>query len=271
MTTIVPHLSRITIFPIKSLDGLVLTEAVLAPGGALQHDREFCLVDADGKVVNGKRTAKVHLLRTTFDLAAQTVVLQVQGTDRPHTFHLHQERAGLEAWFGQYFGFPVFLRHNTITGFPDDRYWKGPTVVGAQTLDEVASWFPGLRVDDVRRRFRANLEIGDAPPFWEDRLYTEEGFVVRFAVGAVMLEGMMPWPRCVVPSRDPRTGEEDLGFQRRLAQRRQATIPPWASLTRFDHFYRLCVGTQARGQGGRTLRVGDEVRILGSDGAGLGI
>jgi uncharacterized protein YcbX len=174
------------------------------------------------------------------------VVLQVEGADRPHTFHLHQERASLEEWLGRYFRFPVYLRHDTNTGFPDDPYWKGPTVVGAQTLAEVASWFPGLTVDDARRRFRANLEIGDAAPFWEDRLYAEEGSVVRFAVGAVTLEGVRPWPRCAVPSRDPQTGEEVPGFQQRFAQRRQATIPAWAPVARFDHFYRLCVGTQQR-------------------------
>jgi uncharacterized protein YcbX len=265
VTAIVPHLSRITIFPIKSLDGVDVTEAALTPGGALQNDRAFCLVDADGKVVNGKRTDKVHLLRAAYDLAAQTVALRVEGSERSHRFHLHQERAELEAWFDRYFGFPVLLRHNTITGFPDDPYGKGPTVIGAQTLTEITSWFSGLTAEDVRRRFRANLEIGDVPPFWEDRLYAEEGSVVQFAVGAVMLEGMMPWPRCVVPSRDPQTGKENHAFQRRFAQRREATMPAWTPRARFDHFYKLCVTTQVpRAQTGMALRVGDEVRILGS-------
>ena len=124
----------------------------------------------------------------------------------------------------------------------------------------------------MRRRFRANLEIGDVPPFWEDRLCADEGFVVRFIVGAVMLEGMMPWPRCAVPSRDPQTGEEDPGFQRHFAQRREATMPAWAPLARFDHFYRLSVNTRVpRAEAGKALRVGDDVRILGSSGGGLRI
>jgi len=257
-----PYLANITIYPIKSLDGVALTEAVLTAGGALTHDREFCLVDAGGRRINGKRTAMVHRVRAMFNLAADTVALQAPGGGMPQTFHLHHQRPGLEDWFSRYFGFPVFLRHDTHTGFPDDPYWKGPTVVGHQTLSEVASWFPGLTADDARRRFRANLEIADAPPFWEDRLYAEEGSVVHFRVGAVTLEGMAPWPRCAVPSRDPVTGEEDLGFQRRFAQRREATMPAWAIQSRFDHFYRLCVGTRAPGQTGRTLRVGDDVKVL---------
>jgi uncharacterized protein YcbX len=258
----VPYLARITIFPIKSLDGVSLGEAALTSGGSLVHDREFCLVDASGKVVNGKRTARVHQVRATFDLAAQTVDLRASAEEAPRTFHLHGDRTGLEDWFGRFFGFPVSLRHDTTTGFPDDPHWKGPTVVGEQTLSEVASWFHGLTVDDARRRFRANLEIADVPAFWEDRLYDQEGSAVRFSVGAVTLEGMMPWPRCAVPSRNPLTGDEDPGFRRRFAQQRQATLPWWAAQSRFDHFYKLCVGTRAPGQAGRTLRVGDGVRIL---------
>ncbi|MBI3998253.1 MAG: bifunctional demethylmenaquinone methyltransferase/2-methoxy-6-polyprenyl-1,4-benzoquinol methylase UbiE, partial [Armatimonadetes bacterium] len=88
--------------------------------------------------------------------------------------------------------------------------------------------------------------------------------VVQFAVGTVTLEGVSPSPRCVVPSRDPQTGGEDPGFQRHFARQREATMPAWAPRARFDHFYRLCVNTQAaRSEAGKALRVGDDVRILG--------
>lgn len=256
-----PHLARITIYPIKALDGVALTETAFTPGGALAHDREYCLVDGNGRTINGKRTALVHQVRAQFDLTARTVSLRGPGADGWATFHLDDDRSGVEAWCTRHFGFPVFLRHDTHTGFPDDPHWKGPTIVGTQTLREVASWFPGLTEDDARRRFRANLEIADAPAFWEDRLYAEEGSAIRFSIGAVLLEGMAPWPRCAVPSRDPVTGKEDTGFQRRFAERRQATMPPWAARDRFDHFYRLCVGTRVHGGAGAMLRVGDEVRV----------
>jgi hypothetical protein len=260
-----PHLARVTIYPIKAFDGVALTECALTPGGALAHDREYCLVDSSGKKINGKRTAKVHQVRAAFDLPAQTVSIRGPGASRAETFHLQHDRPVLERWFTRYFGFPVFLRRDTHTGFPDDPYWKGPTVVGTQSLREVASWFPGLTEDDARRRFRANLEIEGSPPFWEDRLVAGEGSAVPFSIGAVLLEGMAPWPRCAVPSRDPVTGEEDTGFQRRFAERRQATLPPWAPRERFDHYYRLCVGTRLRDHGGAMLRVGDEVRLPGPE------
>jgi hypothetical protein len=256
-----PHLARITIYPIKALDGVALTKTTLTPGGALAHDREYCLVDGDGKKINGKRTPMVHQVRAAFDLSAETVSLRGPGASEPRTFHLSDDRSALEQWFTRYFGFPVFLRRDTHTGFPDDPYWKGPTVVGTQSLREVASWFPGLTEGETRHRFRANLEIDGSPPFWEDRLVAEEGSGVRFSIGTVVLEGMAPWPRCAVPSRDPLTGDEDGGFQRRFAEHRQATLPPWAPRERFDHFYRFCVGTRVLEHAGTALHVGDEVRL----------
>ena len=43
-----PHLARIRIFPLKSLDGVAVDEAVVRRGSGLAHDREFCLVDESG-------------------------------------------------------------------------------------------------------------------------------------------------------------------------------------------------------------------------------
>jgi uncharacterized protein YcbX len=114
----------------------------------------------------------------------------------------------------------------------------------------------------MRVRLRANVEIDGVPAFWEDRLYGADGAPVAFRVGEVALEGTNPCARCVVPSRDPLTGAEIATFQKIVAQRRAATLPAWAERSRFDHFYRLAVNTRPAGaQTGRTLRVGDAVRI----------
>ena len=51
-------------------------------------------------------------------------------------------------------------------------------------------WF-GLDLRQARGRFRANLEIGDTEPFWEDRLYGRANEVVRFRIGEVVLEGRL--------------------------------------------------------------------------------
>jgi hypothetical protein len=40
-------------------------------------------------------------------------------------------------------------------------------------------------------------------------------------------------------------------------------LPDWAPASRFDHFYRLCVNTRPVHSRQITLRVGDEIKILG--------
>ena len=72
-----PYLSRITIYPVKSLEGYDVDEATVLPGGALDYDRRFAIRDAAGKWVNGKRTDDVHRLRSSFDLASRTLELRI--------------------------------------------------------------------------------------------------------------------------------------------------------------------------------------------------
>jgi uncharacterized protein len=59
-----PHLSKILVYPIKSLDGVEVSQAQILEGGALANDREFAMFDEAGKYVNAKRTEKIHGLRS---------------------------------------------------------------------------------------------------------------------------------------------------------------------------------------------------------------
>nr|WP_250121335.1 MOSC N-terminal beta barrel domain-containing protein [Chroococcidiopsis sp. CCMEE 29] len=149
------YLARIAIYPIKSLDGVTVTEAPVLKSGALQHDREFAIFDQQGRFVNGKRNAKVHLLRSSFDLVAGTVALQVQGTNQQQVFQLHQQTEELEAWLRDYFGFPVKFVQNSLTGFPDDTNASGPTVISTGTLEAVASWFADISVEQIRLTYKS--------------------------------------------------------------------------------------------------------------------
>lgn len=253
-----PFLERITVYPIKSFDGMTVAGARVLSSGALEHDRRYALRDAAGNFITGKRQAKVHLLRAAFDAEAQSVLLK--GPDLPSAYHLGKNRQALEACLSTFFAEPVTIVENEEGGFPDDLNAPGPTVVSTATLAEVASWFPGLSTDEVRRRFRANLEIGGVVPFWEDRLVAGPGQVVRFRIGEVWFEGVNPCQRCPVPTRDSHSGQADACFAREFALRRRTTLPSWAPVARFDHFYRLAVNTRlTAGHGGDMLRNGDEV------------
>jgi uncharacterized protein YcbX len=268
-----PRLARIAIYPIKSLDGMFVTQATILESGALKCDRppgsskcdrEFALVDEKGNFVNGKRHAKVHLLRVQFDDELKSISLQVQGSEQKATFSLDNEKLELEAWFSDYFGFPVTLKQNTITGFPDDLNAKGATIISTATIEEVATWYPGISVEEMRSRLRANLEIDGVPAFWEDCLFAQTGQCVRFKVGDVLFEGINPCQRCVVPTRDTKTGEATVNFQKIFINKRRETLPSWTVPSRFNHFYRLSVNTNVpASEAGKVVRVGDAIAIIG--------
>lgn len=259
-----PYLSRITIYPIKSLDGQDVDEAVVLRTGALAHDREYCLIDPEGRVYNGKRSGDALLpVRSEVDLARGIVTLRQNG--EAAAFHLERDLEGLAGWFGERLGERVGIARDQEGGFPDDIEAHGPTVVSTETLREVASWFENVDLEEARRRFRANLEIDGVPAFWEDRLFGHDGDTVRFRIGDVTLEGVNPCARCAVPSRDSRTGViQETGFARIFAERRAKLLPEWARRGRFDHYYRLSVNTRiAESQAGNVLARGDAVTVEG--------
>jgi uncharacterized protein len=257
-----PYLAKISIFPVKSLDGITLSQVSVLASGALQHDREYALFDQKGRFVNGKRNAKVHLLRSQFDADCQQLSLQVQGTDESVTFHLDKERSELEAWLSNYFGLPVNIKQNNFTGFPDDTNASGPTIISAATLAEVASWFPDISVEEMRNRIRANIEIDGVPPFWEDRLFTKVGDSIQFQIGEVVFAGINPCARCIVPTRDSKTAVATENFQKIFVSKRKETLPDWTTPERFDHFYRLSINTKIpSSEVGKILKIGDPVSI----------
>ena len=269
-----PTLHRITTFPVKSLPGRTPESARLVAGGALEHDREFAIVDAE--YVNGKRTDAVHGLDAGFDPAADEVWFRLReagetlgadgapATGERKRFSVPDGRADAEAWLGDYFGFPVGLRRDDDGGYPDTReYAPGPTVISTATLRTVASWFEGLDAAEMRRRLRANLEVGGVPAFWEERLLAgSPDRVVAFEVGGATFEGAKPCSRCVVPTRDAGTGEPTEGFRERFVAKREETMPEWTPTDRLDGRYSLMIHTTAPpATAGAEVRMGDPVRV----------
>jgi len=241
---------------------MLLPEARVLRSGALEGDRGLAFFDADGKFVNGKRFAKIHLLRSKYDPFTHELSLGRAETGITAAFHVDDQREKIETWLTEYFGQPVFLRRNTEVGFPDDLDCPGPTVISTATLGEVASWF-GLETQQMRLRIRANIEIGDVPAFWEDQLYGVKDSLLRFRIGDCLFDGNNPCQRCVVPPRDPFTGINNPEFAKIFARKRQETLPSWAEKSRFNHFYRLSVNTKVPdGEAGKVIRVGDELEIL---------
>jgi uncharacterized protein YcbX len=296
-----PTLDRITIFPVKSLDGVDLAEARVLPGGGLEHDRRWQLVDMEGRVVNAKRTPLFHAIRAEFDLAgllpsdeagaaaaprlgANVVTLAIDpralaargipGIERlvslaADTFPLVPGPDGPCGWLSDALGMGVLLLERADGGFPDDREAPGPTVISTATLAEVAGWFR-FDLDECRRRFRVNLEIGGCEAFWEDALASPARPELQpllselepdlpadpyadlpppqprhFTIGEAEFRATNVCRRCVVPSRDSRTGRVTEQFRDVFEAWRSRTLPTNVDTAAWNHLYRLGVNTQA--------------------------
>jgi uncharacterized protein YcbX len=260
-----PHVARISIYPIKSLDGVSVDNARVLTTGALAYDRRLAMLDEQGQVINGKRLPAVHGVRLAFDpdtarvrLSSSRVADEASDLCTAHSPHLAE-------WLGKTLGQRVTLVENEWGGFPDDTDYPGPTVVSTATLERVAQWFRNLSLDNVRARFRANLEIDGVPAFWEDRLVpSDRSQAIEFRIGEVTFWGANPCARCAVPTRDPYSAQVLERFAKTFAERRAEELPSWAPRERFDHFYRLTVNTcRPKEAEVATIRLGDEVEVLG--------
>jgi molybdenum cofactor biosynthesis enzyme MoaA len=81
------RLGKIQIFPIKSSDGLSVGQTQITYGGILANDRIYAIFDQEGRVVNGKRTARVHELRRKFDAEIKEIQLWQNGGSSPTQFY----------------------------------------------------------------------------------------------------------------------------------------------------------------------------------------
>jgi len=245
---------RLRVFPVKSLEGVDVTEVEVLEGGTLKRDREYAVFDADGEVVNGKRTPRVHRPDLRLEEGAPVVSFP---DDKGVNVANNRERA--EELFGDFFGVDATVSRDDERGYVDRRS-MGPSVISTATLREFASWFD-TTVESARRRLRANVEVSGVPAFWEDRFVGHEA--PSFEVGGVRFEGVTPCGRCVVPSRDPDTGKEKGGFRERFIEKRREAFPEWADEDAFDHRYTVMIIARVPEQErGGIVGVGDEARTV---------
>ena len=266
MIDTVPYVARILVFPIKSLDSVEVACTHLLPSGALVDDRRWAIFDDRNRYVNGKNYKAVHRIRSFFDLDARTATLRHDDGRGPSeaTFALDGDPVGMAAWLSAALGFAVRLGADLDIGHPDDTHSPGPTVISVATLEEIGRWF-GLPLDQVRARFRTNIEINGVAAFWEDRLFRDAGDTVPFRLGRVELLGVNPCQRCVVPTRHPATGALDGDFAFRFAELRKRTRPVWSNPARFNHFFRVAVNTRpGKLTPNGAFAVGDHVDVGGT-------
>ncbi len=283
-----PTLDRITIYPVKSLDGIDLGECGVLPCGALENDRRWRLIDMDGQVVNAKRTPRFHPIRAEYDLTERLITL-LRWTDDPtepaNTFPLVPGPEGPCEWLSEALGIRVLLEERQDGGFPDDREAPGPTLISTPSLEEVGRWF-GIDLMEVRRRFRMNLEIGECDAFWEDTLACPARTSLPsltdlpaelaidpyadlppleprdFAVGAWRFRALRVCRRCPVPSRDSRTGATNELFREVFSAQRRRALRPDVDPATWPHHYCLGVNTQVQIRGTRSENMSAGMAIV---------
>ena len=289
-----PTLDRITIYPVKSLDGLELFECGVLQSGALENDRRWRLVDMDGRVLNAKRSPLFHAIRAEYELDERLVTLWVDpaaiaaaalpaadldrlralagqpaGPVVRDSFHLVPGQEGPCEWLSEVFGTGVLLQERADGGFPDDRDSPGPTLVATATLAEVGRWF-GFDLAESRRRFRVNLESGGCDAFWEDTLASPARPDLQpdlppdlpvdpyadlpppepreFSVGDARFVATNVCRRCVVPTRDSRTGLVTEHFRDAFEARRSRGMRADVDAATWGTLYRLAVNTKLHGR-----------------------
>ncbi|MDP1922214.1 MAG: MOSC N-terminal beta barrel domain-containing protein [Myxococcales bacterium] len=257
-------------YPVKSLRGVAVEALELGARGPL-HDREWMLVDAQGRFLSQRGTPRMATL--TASLTSDTLRL---GDDSGATLEVPRENDGTSldvtvwrdtvaaidcgdaaaAWLEARLHHPcrlVRLPDSTIRPL-DPKFSPRPD---AQT--GFADGYPVLltnasSVDALNRelphplgmeRFRPNVVITGAPEWAED-----EWRVVQ--AGGVTLDLVKPCARCAVITTDQRSGEKPDGATPLTVLAANRTLPPFGAI----------FGQNAVHRATGTLRLGDPLTVL---------
>lgn len=212
------RISRISIVAVKGL-AVQRVEAVEVGANGVAENRRLHLVDAAGRLVNGKTSMRPSLVASRFDAEEGTLALEFPGGEavagpielgepfetvffgRPTPGRLVEGpwNAALSAWTG----IDVRLVMSDEVGAASDRGVDGS--VSVISAASVAALAQAGGVDGLdSRRFRMLFEVEGVGPSAEDGWIGRD---VRIGESVVRLHGNVG--RCVVTTCDPDTGERD--------------------------------------------------------------
>jgi uncharacterized protein YcbX len=262
-------LSELHVYPVKSLGGIALAEALVTERG-LQHDRRWMVVDHEGLFLTQREHPKmatvwVDVSRDSLSLAApdrDTVevplpalpVLPMRVQVWNSTVEAHTVSGEADDWISGHLGTPCRLVY-----MPDTtRRASNPEFAGPDSAVSFADGYPFLITNeaslaDLNRRagtnlpmnrFRANLVVRGAQAWAEDQWR-------EFTVGEVRFRSAKPCGRCQVTTTDQATGEV-------------RGPEPLATLSTFrDSRFGVRFGMNLVAIGTGTLRVGDRLETVG--------
>ncbi|MEO0339460.1 MAG: MOSC N-terminal beta barrel domain-containing protein, partial [Bacteroidota bacterium] len=166
-----PQVSHLRVYPIKSLDS-VNAEAFEVGIRSLKQDRMFAMIDEDGRYINGKRTGRVNQLKAEYDLSNHLVYLSERSQNESgQAFELREGNDHLNEYISDFFQIKSSLIYNDKGAFMDIPGASSVTVVSEASLRSLQKDFPGHSLEDLRLRFRTNIELSGVEAFWEEQLF----------------------------------------------------------------------------------------------------
>jgi uncharacterized protein len=230
------ELTRLFVYPIKSVRGIELTEAQVLERG-LEHDRRFMLVDGGGNLVTSRQHPK--LLTVSTALSGENLIvnapgmpelrlpLEVQGEERRVRVWFDWMPGlvvgdGASGWFSEFLRVPVRLvwmpehserRMNPEFGpsrlsFADGNPFHLVSESSIADLEDRVGAAVGVE------RFRPNLVVRGAQAYAEDRW-------TRVTFGSLEFKVHEPCARCMVVNLEPTTGQIGVEPLRTLARYRR--------------------------------------------------
>lgn len=220
-------LSEIFIYPVKSLSGIRLSEALVEERG-LRHDRRWLIIDDNNFFVTQRQHPPMALIdvslgseglflrHRTYDLGELVVPFLPQTLNIVNvTVWDDQIEAvivsdSVNEWLSQALGFSVRLVYlpETSPRLADRRY--SPLDINVSFADGYPFLLVGQSsLDDLNvrlpqpismLRFRPNLVFEGGLAYDEDQWY-------EFSIGRLSFYGVKPCARCVLTTVDPEKGE----------------------------------------------------------------
>jgi uncharacterized protein YcbX len=229
-------LTELSLYPIKSCAGIALGQAVLRESGLSAggvHDREWMLVDDDGRFLTQREFPAMATIRPEFAAGGEGLLVRAPGATPlalgcaidPYamlaTVTIWDDRvvardAGDDAasWFSGVLGTSCRLVRckRSQQRLANPAWTNG---VAAPTL--FSDGFPVLVISEASladlntrllaqyrdalpmNRFRPNVVLGGTDPY-------EEDFAATMEIGAAVLRASKPCPRCPIPSIDQAPG-----------------------------------------------------------------
>lgn len=288
------RLSEINIYPVKSLKGIALSEALVEKRG-LRFDRRWMLTDREGMFFTQRETPKMAVVSVAVDgnglIASAPGVEPISISSEPDSGERMRVtvwdsvvdavsyRGAVSEWFSDVLerNCRLVLMSESSERHVGERFDTGDDTVsfadgypllliGEGSLAELNERLHdryrdeefGEKLPLPMNRFRPNVVVEGSDPFAEDRW-------ARVKIGEALFRVVKPCARCVITTIDQSRGEFD-GKEplKMLASFRAAKIAFPKTFESFGHQpnYALFGENLIPVNPGAVIRIGDEVEVL---------